>query len=177
MTEAILQIRGASKTFRTGAGSRGRRVTALDDVSLAVGPGEIIALVGESGSGKSTLGRAVVGLERLDAGELVFEGVEYSRMAERPLRRLRRNMHLVLQDPYQSLHPGMKVATAVAEPLEIAGTGNARPPQVAEALEEVGLTPAGDFLHRYPHQLSGGQRQRVVLARALVGRPRLGVAD
>ena len=177
MTEAILQIRGASKTFRTGAGSRSRRVTALDDVSLAVGEGEIVALVGESGSGKSTLGRAVVGLERLDTGELVFEGVEYSRMRERPLRRLRRHMHLVLQDPYQSLHPGMRVATAVAEPLEIAGTGNARSPRVVEALEEVGLTPAGDFLHRYPHQLSGGQRQRVVLARALVGRPRLVVAD
>jgi ABC-type glutathione transport system ATPase component len=173
MNEAILQLRGASKTF----GSRGRRVTALDDVSLSVGAGEIVTLVGESGSGKSTLGRAVVGLERLDAGELEFEGVEYSRMRERGLRTLRRNMHLVLQDPYQSLHPGMKIGTAVAEPLEIAGTGNARSPKVAEALEEVGLTPASEFLDRYPHQLSGGQRQRVVLARALVGRPRLVVAD
>jgi peptide/nickel transport system ATP-binding protein len=173
MNEAILQIRNASKTFRTGK----RRVTALDDVSMAVGEGEIVALVGESGSGKSTLGRAVVGLERLDAGELVFEGTEYARMRERPLRQLRRRMHLVLQDPYQSLHPGMRIGSAVAEPLEIARTGNARSPRVAEALEEVGLTPASDFLHRYPHQLSGGQRQRVVLARALVGRPRLVVAD
>ena len=177
MNEAILEIRGAYKTFRTGAGSRRRRVTALDDVSLAVGKGEILTLVGESGSGKSTLGRAVVGLEHLDAGELVFEGVEYARLGERPLRKLRRRMHLVLQDPYQSLHPGMRVASAVAEPLEIAGTGNARSSRVAEALEEVGLTPASEFLDRYPHQLSGGQRQRVVLARALVGRPRLVVAD
>ena len=177
MNDAILQIRGASKTFRTGAGSRRRRVTALDDVSLAVGEGEIVALVGESGSGKSTLGRAVVGLERLDAGELVFEGVEYSRMRERLLRHLRRRMHLVLQDPYQSLHPGIRIGSAVAEPLEIAGTGNARSARVAEALEEVGLTPASQFMERYPHQLSGGQRQRVVLARALVGRPRLVVAD
>jgi peptide/nickel transport system ATP-binding protein len=177
MSDAILQIRGACKTFRTGTGSRKRRVAALDDVSLAVGDGEIVALVGESGSGKSTLGRAVVGLERLDAGELVFDGVEYARMAERRLRHLRRRMHLVLQDPYQSLHPGMRVASAIAEPLEIAGTGNARSSSVGEALEEVGLTPASNFLHRYPHQLSGGQRQRVVLARALVGRPRLVVAD
>jgi peptide/nickel transport system ATP-binding protein len=172
MTEAILQIRGARKTFRAGK----RRVVALDDVSLAVGDGEILALVGESGSGKSTLGRAIVGLERLDAGELVFEGVEYSGMRGRRLRDLRRRMHLVLQDPYQSLHPGMRVASAVAEPLEIAGERN-RSSRVAEALEEVGLTPASDFLGRYPHQLSGGQRQRVVLARALVGRPRLVVAD
>ncbi|HEX2046492.1 MAG TPA: ABC transporter ATP-binding protein [Acidimicrobiales bacterium] len=173
MTDAILQVRGACKTFRTGR----RQVAALDDVSVAVGDGEILALVGESGSGKSTLGRAVVGLERLDAGELVFEGVEYSRMRERPLRTLRSRMHLVLQDPYQSLHPGMRVASAVAEPLEIAGEGHARSARVAEALEEVGLTPASEFLDRYPHQLSGGQRQRVVLARALVGRPRLVVAD
>ncbi|HEX6597098.1 MAG TPA: ABC transporter ATP-binding protein [Acidimicrobiales bacterium] len=175
--EAVLQLRGACKVFCTGFGRRRRRVAALDDVSLAVGDNEIVALVGESGSGKSTLGRVVVGLERLDSGEAVFEGVEYSRMSEHKLRQLRRRMHLVLQDPYQSLHPGMRVASAVAEPLEIAGTGNARSPRVVEALEEVGLTPARDFLDRYPHQLSGGQRQRVVLARALVGRPRLVVAD
>ena len=177
MTEALLQIRGAYKTFRTGTGSRRRSVAALDDVSLAVGEGEIVALVGESGSGKSTLGRVVVGLERLDAGEALFDGREYSHMRERPLRRLRRDMHLVLQDPYQSLHPGMRVGQAVAEPLLAAGKGNARSVRVAEALEEVGLAPAAQFLDRYPHQLSGGQRQRVVLARALVGRPRLVVAD
>jgi ABC-type glutathione transport system ATPase component len=177
VSDAILQLRHACKTFRTGFGSRRRQVAALDDVSLAVGESEIVALVGESGSGKSTLGRVVVGLERLDSGEAVFDSVEYSRMAERPMRRLRRNMHLVLQDPYQSLHPSMRVGTAVAEPLEIAGAGNSRSPRVAEALEEVGLAPASDFLRRFPHQLSGGQRQRVVLARALVGRPRLVVAD
>lgn len=175
--DAVLELRGACKTFCTGFGRRRRRVAALDDVSLAVGDNEIVALVGESGSGKSTLGRVVVGLERLDAGDAVFEGVEYSHLPERSLRRLRRRMQLVLQDPYQSLHPGMRVASAVAEPLEIAGTGNARSPRVGDALEEVGLTPAREFLDRYPHQLSGGQRQRVVLARALVGRPRLVVAD
>ncbi|HVL05177.1 MAG TPA: dipeptide/oligopeptide/nickel ABC transporter ATP-binding protein [Acidimicrobiales bacterium] len=173
----LLEVQHAHKTFCTGAGARRRRVVALDDVSLSVGEGEIVALVGESGSGKSTLGRAVVGLERLDAGKAMFDAVEYAHMSERAMRKLRPQMHLVLQDPYQSLHPGMRVATAIAEPLEIAGTGNAKSPKVAAALEEVGLTPAGTFLDRYPHQLSGGQRQRVVLARALVGRPRLVVAD
>ena len=173
----VLEVRHACKTFRSGAGARRRQVAALDDVSLSVGEEEIVALVGESGSGKSTLGRAVVGLERLDGGTAVFEGVEYSHMRERSLRQVRRRMHLVLQDPYQSLHPAMRVGAAVAEPLEIAGTGNARSPRVVEALEEVGLTPASSYLDRFPHQLSGGQRQRVVLARALVGRPRLVVAD
>ncbi|MDQ1359064.1 MAG: peptide/nickel transport system ATP-binding protein [Acidimicrobiaceae bacterium] len=176
MSAAVLQLRHAYKTFTAG-GSHGRRVTALDDVSLAVGEGEIVALVGQSGSGKSTLGRVVVRLERLDRGESLFEGVEYSRMAERPMRRLRRRMHLVLQDPYQSLHPAMRIGAAVAEPLEIARAGDARSPRVAEALEEVGLTPAANYLRRFPHELSGGERQRVVLARALVGRPRLVVAD
>jgi peptide/nickel transport system ATP-binding protein len=173
----LLEVKDACKTFRTGFGRRRRQVAALNDVSLSLAEGEITALVGESGSGKSTLGRAIVGLERLGRGQLFFDGTEYACMSERNLRRLRRRMHLVLQDPYQSLHPGMRIRSAVAEPLEIAGVREGRLERVIEALEDVGLTPAGDFLDRYPHQLSGGQRQRVVLARALVGRPRLVVAD
>jgi peptide/nickel transport system ATP-binding protein len=170
---ALLEVRNACKTFRSAR----RQVMALDNVSLTLREGEILALVGESGSGKSTLGRAVVGLERLDSGATLFDGMDYACLRERAMRKLRPQMHLVLQDPYQSLHPAMRIASAVAEPLEIARTGNAKSPQVAQALEEVGLTPASQFLSRYPHQLSGGQRQRVVLARALVGRPRLVVAD
>ena len=164
VTEALLQRRGASKTFRSGR----RQVVALDDVSLAVGEGQIVALVGQSGSGKSTLGRVVAGLERLDAGEAIFAGTEYARMRERrPCAGSAARCTSSCRNPYQSLHPGMRVGEAVAEPLAIERTGGARCPRVAQALEEVGLAPASEYLHRYPHQLSGGQRQQVVLARAL----------
>lgn len=140
--------------------------------------GEILGLVGESGAGKSTVTRLVLGLEHPDAGQVRFDGVDLATLSAGDLRATRRRMHLILQDPYQSLHPGMRVGRSVAEPLAIAGMSRgSRPARVMSALEEVGLTPAGKFLGRFPHELSGGQRQRVALARALVGRPELVVAD
>lgn len=172
----VLELRGVGKAF---AGSRRRhRVLAVDDVSLAVGRGEIVGLVGESGAGKTTLGRIVLGLERPDHGEVVFEGVDLARLGTRALSRARRRMHFILQDPYQSLHPGMRLDHIVAEPLVIAGVDrDERRARTAAAIEDVGLTPASRYLRRFPHELSGGQRQRVAVARALVGRPRLAVAD
>lgn len=172
----VLELRRVRKAF--GSGGRRGEVLALDDVSLAVRAGEVVGLVGESGAGKSTLGRIVLGLDRPDEGEVLFEGVDLARLGERALRRARRRMHLILQDPYQSLHPGMRIGAIVAEPLAIAGVGREeRRDRAARAIEEVGLTPASRFLNRFPHELSGGQRQRVAVARALVGRPCLAVAD
>ncbi|TQM11116.1 ATP-binding cassette domain-containing protein [Pseudonocardia kunmingensis] len=153
-------------------------VTAVDGVSLTLAAGEILALVGASGAGKSTLSRLVLGLERPDRGAVLLDGVDIARLRGRALRAERRRMHLVLQDPYDALHPGMRIAEVVGEPLAIAGVASAeRGPRVASALEEVGLGPAERFLGRHPHQLSGGQRQRVAIARAIVGQPRLIVAD
>ncbi len=180
MTTPILDVQNVTKTFRPRAVlfSSAPSVTAVADVSFTIDEGEIVALVGESGAGKTTMSRMIVGLERPDSGRVLFDGVDLVRMSERNLRRQRRRMHLIFQDPYEALHPGLRVAQAVAEPLVIAGLqAQLRESLVIEALEEVGLGPAARFLRRFPHELSGGQRQRVAIARALVGRPRLVVAD
>jgi ABC-type glutathione transport system ATPase component len=174
---AILDIRGVDKTYPgRGLLGRVRPVMALQGVSLTIAEGEILGLVGESGSGKSTLGRAVIGLERPDAGQVLVGDADVAAMGRRELRTARRWMHLVLQDPYQSLHPGMRVAEAVAEPLVVTGHHpSTLETRVTAALEEVGLH--ADLRERLPHELSGGQRQRVAFARALIGQPRLIVAD
>ncbi len=178
-SRAILELHHVSNVFqRQTLLRRDPPVVAIDDVSLSVMPGEILALVGESGAGKSTVGRTILGLRRPDTGRILFEGQDLTDLSEPALRKVRRRMHLILQDPYESLHPGMRVRALVAEPLAIAGlSAGERGPRVVSALEEVGLAPASRFMDRFPHELSGGQRQRVPVARALVGRPRLVVAD
>ncbi|MDP9389431.1 MAG: ATP-binding cassette domain-containing protein [Actinomycetota bacterium] len=173
----VLDLRSVRKAFSRG-GRGGGTVLAVDDVSLTLRAGEIVGLVGESGAGKSTLGRIILGLERPDHGEVVFQGVDLARLGPSALRRARRRMHFILQDPYQSLHPGMRLEHIVAEPLAIAGVDrDERRARAAAALEEVGLAPPSRYVRRFPHELSGGQRQRVAVARALVGRPCLAVAD
>lgn len=180
MGEPLLELCDLSRTFgrRQTLRRRSEAVAAVSRFSLAVGAGESVALVGESGAGKSTVGRMALGLEQPDEGRVLFEGLDVVSVRGRAQRTIRRRMHLVLQDPYESLHPGMRVGEAVAEPLLIAGLGSAeRHARAAGALEEVGLEPASDFFERYPHQLSGGQRQRVAMARAFIAHPTLVVAD
>ncbi|MBW3575414.1 MAG: dipeptide/oligopeptide/nickel ABC transporter ATP-binding protein [Actinobacteria bacterium] len=180
MTPTLLELRGVSKTFRRRSALGGDHavVPAVADVSLSVEAGEIVALVGGSGAGKSTVGRMVLGLEPPDEGEVVFDGRDLAGMSELELRRVRQEMHLVFQDPYQSLHPGMRIGEVVEEPLVIAKVERQeRKPRVLAALEEAGIKPGDNFVERFPHQLSGGQRQRVAMARALVSHPRLVVAD
>ena len=180
MSEPLLALRGVSRTFvrEQRMWRRGEKVYAVNRVDLNVAPGETLALVGESGAGKSTLGLMVLGIESPDEGQIVFEGRDITCLRGRARRRVRHRMHLILQDPYQSLHPAMRVGEAVAEPLAIAGVDRSeRGPRVARALQNVGLAPPEAFLRRHPHELSGGQRQRVAVARAFVGRPRLVVAD
>lgn len=153
-------------------------VRALDDVTLSVERGESVALVGRSGAGKSTIARLALGLEPPTSGTVHTLGREVNSLNRRGLRRLRREAQLVFQDPFQSLHPGLRVGQIVAEPLAIAGVPAAeRRARVIEALGVLGLTPPDHYLERFPTSLSGGQRQRVALARTLVARPQLILAD
>jgi peptide/nickel transport system ATP-binding protein len=151
-------------------------VRALDGVNLRVEAGRSLGIVGESGSGKSTLARLVMALDRPTSGRVLMEGQDLHALPPEQLRQARRQFQMVFQDPYGSLDPRQTVARIVAEPLALAGTSPGEGRElVAQVLESVGLRRAD--LQKYPHEFSGGQRQRIAIARALVTRPRLIVAD
>jgi oligopeptide/dipeptide ABC transporter ATP-binding protein len=152
-------------------------VRAVDGVSLQIRRGETVGLVGESGSGKSTLGRTIVRLHRPTEGSVLFDGRDLGTVEGDELRRTRRNLQMVFQDPSASLDPRMTVGSSVAEPLRIhrIGTRGERRQQVRDLLDRVGLRP--EHAGRYPHELSGGQRQRVGVARALALSPAVIIAD
>jgi ABC-type oligopeptide transport system ATPase subunit len=175
----LLDVRHLVKEFPRQRGLFGARgiTRAVDDVSFSIDPGEIFSLVGESGSGKTTTGRCVLRLIEPTAGEIHFQGVDLRSLSRRDLRRSRRTMQIVFQDPFSSLNPRMRAWDIVREPLAIhrIGTRASRDETVRELLELVGLDPRQ--AHRYPHEFSGGQRQRLGIARALALRPSFLVAD
>ncbi|GAA1580775.1 ABC transporter ATP-binding protein [Kribbella sancticallisti] len=168
----VARLTGVRHLYR----SRARKVEALRGVDLDIAAGEIVGLVGESGSGKSTLARIILGLIRPTAGRVEISGQHLTATRGKGLRKLQHRIGFVHQDPYDALHPGMRVASIVAEPLVVAGVPRAaRAERVISALAAAGLPD--DLLPRFPGQLSGGQRQRVSIARALVCDPVLLIAD
>ncbi|HEY1783033.1 MAG TPA: ATP-binding cassette domain-containing protein [Roseiarcus sp.] len=178
MSNPLLEVCHASRTFSTGVGPFSRDVfTAVDDVSLRLEPGRTLGVVGESGSGKSTLLRMILRLIRPTSGEILFEGRDIWTLSGRELLAVRRRMQAIFQDPASSFNPRQSIGAILAAPLEVhrVGTRAERARTVVETLELVGLSPS--YVSRRPHQLSGGQRQRVAIARAIILRPSLIVAD
>ena len=179
--DVVLRVRGLKKYFPIQSGLIIQRsvgaVKAVDDVSFDVYQGETLGLVGESGCGKSTTGRTVLQLYRPTAGEVEFEGTNLVTLKGEDLRKMRRKMQMIFQDPYASLNPRMSVGRIIAEPLQVhnVGTPQERREKVQALLERVGLNPY--YVNRYPHEFSGGQRQRIGIARALALNPTLIVAD
>ncbi|MEV4415922.1 dipeptide ABC transporter ATP-binding protein [Catellatospora sp. NPDC049609] len=182
MSEVILEVRDLVKHFPIRQGVLFKKtvgqIKAVDGVSLDLYKGETLGIVGESGCGKSTLAKLLMNLETPTAGSIRYQGRDVLRLSPGDQRRLRRNIQLVMQDPYTSLNPRMTVGDIVGEPFEIhtdvAPKGDRRR-KVQELLDVVGLNP--EHINRYPHQFSGGQRQRIGIARALALRPEVIVCD
>jgi len=171
MSDVLVSAKNLTKEYpRDGGVSR-----VVDDVSFDIARGETLGLVGESGSGKSTVARMILRLIEPTAGSVSFDGEDILRAGTAEMRRLRRRMQIVFQDPYAALNPRMRVREIVGEPFAIHGDDGNRDQRVAELLREVGLDESA--MARYPHEFSGGQRQRINIARALALRPEFLVLD
>mgnify|MGYP006265981541 CR=1 FL=1 len=176
----LLQVRDLKQHFPINGGVLGRvqgHVKAVDGISFDVYPGETLSIVGESGCGKSTTGRSILRLQEPTAGQVIFDGEDIAKLSKRELRRRRRKMQIIFQDPFASFNPRQTIQQLLDEAMAIQGT---RPPQerrerIVELLEMVGLK--AEHIDRYPHEFSGGQRQRIAIARALSVEPKLIVCD
>ncbi|MEW9032708.1 MAG: dipeptide ABC transporter ATP-binding protein [Planifilum fimeticola] len=180
MSETVLEVKNLSKYFPIRGGVLRRvvgHVKAVDQVSFSVKKGETFGLVGESGCGKSTTGRTILRLLEPTSGQVLFEGQDIAHLSRQAMRRVRRDLQMVFQDPFASLTPTMTVGELIEEPMKVHGlyTKTERREKVREMMETVGLDPA--YIQRYPHEFSGGQRQRIGIARALSLRPKLIIAD
>ena len=176
----VLRVDNLSKTFtkKNFFGSKTSTVRAVEGVTFTLHDNETLVIAGESGSGKTTIAKLILGAIRPDSGKIIFDGNEITDN-DVSLRKIRMHCQMVHQDPYDSINPRMRVIDIISEPLEIHNIGNdsERKKIVLDAIREVKLEPAEEILHKFPHMLSGGQRQRVILARALVLRPKVIIAD
>jgi peptide/nickel transport system ATP-binding protein/oligopeptide transport system ATP-binding protein len=180
MSQALLRVDGLVKHFPIHGGVVNRvvgHVKAVSGVTFSIPRGEVLGLVGESGSGKTTVGRLVLRLEHATAGTVHFDGTDLGALGTPELRRFRKRMQIVFQDPYASLNPRETVGAMLTHALSLhhIGTASERTARAAALLDDVGLSP--DYLSRFPHEFSGGQRQRLVIARALAVQPEFLVAD
>jgi oligopeptide/dipeptide ABC transporter ATP-binding protein len=178
-TTPLLSVEGLNKAFPIGGSlfKKPKLLHATRNVSFTLNAGETLGLVGESGSGKSTIGRCILRLHEPTSGKIVFDGMEITTLSLTEMKAMRSKMQIIFQDPYGSLSPRMKIGQILAEPLKIHTTKSAaeRREAVLEMLAHVGMRTS--HADRYPHEFSGGQRQRIAIARALIMRPEMIVAD
>ncbi len=186
MTQPLVKVEGLKKLYPVQRGLFRKStefIHAVDDVSFEIAPGESLGLVGESGCGKTTTGRMLVRLTSQTDGRILLQDngsmIRVSEIDRENMKRFRRRVQMIFQDPYESMNPRRTIYDTISEPLQVQGIGTVieREERVAELLELVGLIPAATFMFRFPHELSGGQRQRVAIARALVIDPTFVVAD
>ena len=180
MTAPILDVRDMHTHFQTGGGLFAAKsvIKAVNGVSFQINAGEVLSLVGESGCGKSTVGRTLTHLEPSTSGQALFDGNDILPMTSGAFRPLRRDIQMIFQDPFASLNPRLTIEQTLAEPLNIHGVVTTRAKGkdlIAATLELVGMDPK--IIARYPHEFSGGQRQRIGIARVMILKPRLVIAD
>ena len=176
----LLRVENVAKSYfsRVGVFGQKQEIKAVNGISFDVFEGETLGLVGESGCGKSTLGKVILQLEKATKGSIFYKGKEITSLKSKDLRSLRKDIQLIFQDPYSSLHPRKIIGQAIIEPMEVHGIGSSkkqRKEKAMELLSRVGLEES--YFHRYPHQLSGGQRQRVGIARTIAMEPKLVICD
>lgn len=171
--ETLLEVRNLKKYFKVGS----QTLKAVNDISFEIKRGETLGIVGESGCGKSTAGRTILRLYEPTAGEVLFEGTDITKLSEQEMKKMRRNMQMIFQDPYASLNPRMTVGDIIGEALDIHGLaeGEKRKERIQELLSLVSLNP--EHMNRFPHEFSGGQRQRIGIARALAVEPKFIICD
>lgn len=178
--QPILEVKNVEKEYLSTVGLFGKKLSfkAVNDVSFKIYEGETVGLVGESGCGKSTLGNAILQLDKATAGQIFYKGNDITKLSKDEIRKLRKEIQLIFQDPYSSLNPRIPVGKAIMEPMKVHGlykNDTERKAKAIEILERVGL--GEDFFNRYPHEFSGGQRQRIGIARTIALQPKLIVCD
>ncbi|MEI0698684.1 ABC transporter ATP-binding protein [Brachyspira intermedia] len=186
MNDIILKLENVKKYFYPSTNiieslmKKSKEIKAVDDISIEVKRGEILAIIGESGSGKTTIGKLVMKLINPTSGNIIFENENINNFTKEETAKYRRKVQMIFQDPYASMNPRFKIKDVLKEPLyihNIEGDEKVYNEMVIKALKDVKINPPEEFMERYPHMLSGGQRQRIATARALILNPKLVVAD